>query len=39
MACPYLPLVDNDMAKVAVERASEQIKTNLVEYLENGIVK
>jgi uncharacterized protein YhaN len=28
-----------DMAKVAVERASEHITTNLVEYLEKGIVK
>ena len=32
-------MVDSDMAKVAVERASEQIKTNLAEYLEKGIVK
>ncbi len=32
-------MVDADMAKVAVERASEQVKTNLVEYLEKGIVK
>ena len=32
-------MVDADMAKVAVERAGEHIRTNLVEYLENGIVK
>ena len=32
-------MVDSDMAKVAAERASEQVKTNLVEYLEKGIVK
>lgn len=32
-------MVDNDMAKVAVERAGEQVRTNLAEYLEKGIVK
>lgn len=32
-------MVDSDMAKVAVERASEEVKTNLAEYLERGIVK
>ena len=32
-------MVDADMAKVAVERASEKVKTNLAEYLEKGIVK
>jgi len=32
-------MVDADMAKVAVERAGEQVKTNLTEYLEKGIVK
>ena len=32
-------MVDADMAKVAVERASEHITTNLVEYLEKGIGK
>lgn len=32
-------MVDADMAKVAVERASEHVRTNLVEYLEKGIVK
>jgi len=32
-------MVEADMAKVAVERASEQVKTNLAEYLEKGIVK
>jgi len=30
---------DADMAKVAVERAGEQVKLNLAEYLEKGIVK
>ena len=30
---------DADMAKVAVERAGEKVKTNLAEYLEKGIVK
>ena len=32
-------MVDADMAKVAVERASEKVKLNLAEYLEKGIVK
>lgn len=32
-------MVDSDMAKVAVERASEHVQTNLAEYLEKGIVK
>ncbi len=32
-------MVDSDMAKVAVERAEETIRTNLAEYLEKGIVK
>lgn len=32
-------MVDADMAKVAVERAGEQVKINLAEYLEKGIVK
>jgi len=32
-------MVDADMAKVAVERAGEQVKLNLEEYLEKGIVK
>lgn len=32
-------MVDSDMEKVAVERAGEQIKCNLEEYLEKGIVK
>ncbi len=32
-------MVDADMAKVAIERAGEQVRTNLVEYLEKGIVK
>ena len=32
-------MVDADMAKVAVERASEHVRTNLAGYLEKGIVK
>lgn len=32
-------MVDADMAKVAVEKVGEQIRTNLAEYLEKGIVK
>ena len=32
-------MVDADMEKIAVERASEQVKMNLAEYLEQGIVK
>jgi GDPmannose 4,6-dehydratase len=32
-------MVEADMAKVAVERTGEQVKTNLAEYLEKGIVK
>ena len=32
-------MVDADMAKVAVERAGEKVKTNLAEYFEKGIVK
>ena len=32
-------MVDADMAKVAVERAGDEIRTNLAEYLEKGIVK
>lgn len=32
-------MVDADMAKVAVERAGEQVRMNLEEYLEKGIVK
>jgi len=32
-------MVEHDMEKVAVERAQEHIKTNLVEYLEKGIIK
>lgn len=32
-------MVDADMAKVAVERAGDQVRTNLAEYLEKGIVK
>ncbi len=32
-------MVDNDMAKVAVERAGDSVRTNLAEYLEKGIVK
>lgn len=32
-------MVDADMAKVAIERAGEKVRTNLAEYLEKGIVK
>ena len=32
-------MVESDMAKVAVERAGEKVRTNLAEYLEKGIVK
>ena len=32
-------MVEHDMQKVAVERAEENIKVNLEEYLEKGIVK
>ena len=32
-------MVEADVAKVAVERAGEQVKTNLADYLEKGIVK
>mgnify|MGYP005979743065 FL=1 len=32
-------MTEADMAKVAVERAGESVRTNLAEYLEKGIVK
>lgn len=32
-------MVDADIAKVAIERAGDQVRTNLAEYLEKGIVK
>lgn len=32
-------MVKHDMEKVAVERAEEQIRTNLEEYLEKGVVR
>lgn len=32
-------MVDADMAKVAVERAGDEVRMNLAEYLEKGIVK
>ena len=32
-------MVDADMAKVAIERAGDHVRTNLAEYLEKGIVK
>lgn len=32
-------MTKSDMEKVAAERASEKVKTNLAEYLEKGIVK
>ncbi len=32
-------MIDSDMAKVAIERAGDEVRTNLAEYLEKGIVK
>lgn len=32
-------MTDSDMAKVAVERAGDHVRTNLAEYLEKGIEK
>ena len=32
-------MVTHDMAKVAAEGAAAKVRTNLVEYLEKGIVK
>lgn len=32
-------MVDADMAKVAIDRAGDHVRTNLAEYLEKGIVK
>lgn len=32
-------MTDADMAKVAIEKASENVRVNLAEYLEKGIVK
>ena len=32
-------MVDADMAKVAVEKVGERVRTNLAEFLERGIVK
>jgi len=32
-------MMENDMRKVAVERAEEHIATNLAEYLERGVIK
>jgi len=32
-------MTDADMAKVAVERAGDRVRTNLAEFLEKGIVK
>lgn len=32
-------MLKNDMEKIAMERASERVKLNLAEYLEQGIVK
>ena len=32
-------MVDSDMAKIASEHAAEKVRTNLAEYLENGIVR
>ena len=32
-------MVEHDIAKVAAEGAAVKVRTNLVEYLEKGIVK
>ena len=32
-------MVEADMAKVAMEKAADHVRTNLAEYLEKGIVK
>lgn len=32
-------MVEADMAKVAADHAAQQVRTNLAEYLEKGIVK
>lgn len=32
-------MVEADIVKVAAEVAGEKVRTNLVEYLEKGIVK
>ena len=32
-------MVEHDMAKVAADKAADQVRTNLAEYLEKGIVK
>ena len=32
-------MVEHDMAKVAADKAADHVRTNLVEYLEKGIVK
>ena len=32
-------MVEHDMAKVAAERESERVRTNLAEYLEKGLVR
>ena len=32
-------MVDHDVAKVAIEKAGDNIRINLAEYLEKGIVK
>jgi GDPmannose 4,6-dehydratase len=32
-------MVESDMKKVAADGAAEQVRTNLAEYLEKGIVK
>ncbi|MBQ0034229.1 MAG: GDP-mannose 4,6-dehydratase, partial [Bacteroidales bacterium] len=32
-------MVRHDMKKVAADHAADQVRTNLVEYLEKGIVK
>ena len=32
-------MTEHDMKKVAVERAEENFRCNLIEYLEKGVVK
>ena len=32
-------MVEHDMAKVAADKVADHVRTNLVEYLEKGIVK
>jgi GDPmannose 4,6-dehydratase len=32
-------MVEHDMAKVAADKVASEVRTNLAEYLEKGIVK